>query len=260
MSEFETITYQIENRVATISFNRPEAMNAISKKMRLELKQVIDAAEENDDVRIVVLRAEGKGFSSGTDLTEGLAGFATIEAQILEEYKPVIMGISQSNKPYIASIHGPCAGIGAAVAMACDLAVMSESAFLYLPFAGLSLVPDGGISYHLVDRLGYRKAYQLYLEAARVPASDCLEYGLVNKVVADDQLKQHTQAWAAALGEGAPLAQKFGKQLMRSAGNSSFEEVFDAEAKLQNHCSVSADADAAVKAFFSKQKSVFAGK
>lgn len=260
MSDFETITYTVENRVATIALNRPKAMNAISQQMRLELKKAIDTAEQSDDVRIVVLRAEGRGFSSGTDLSEGLAGFDTIDDQIQQEYKPVMMSIANSSKPYIASVHGACAGIGAALAMSCDLAIMSESAFVYLAFAGLSLVPDGGIAHHLVRNMGYRKAYQAFIEAARIPAADCLQYGLANKVVADDALQAETQAWAERLAEGAPLAQKYGKQIMRGVHTASFEETLDLESKLQVNCSNSQDSAIAIGAFFEKKKPVFTGK
>lgn len=260
MQEFETITYGTENNVATIALNRPEAMNAISQKMRQELKQAIDTAETSDDVRVIVLRAEGRGFSSGTDLSEGLAGYQNIDEQIQAEYKPVLLAIANSNKPYIASIHGACAGIGGALALSCDMAIMAEGAFVYLAFAGLSLVPDGGISHHLVNAMGYRKAYQAFVEAARIPAQDCLQYGLANKVVPDEELASATQAWAEILAEGAPLAQKFGKQIMRSVHTSSFEEAVDLESRLQVNCSTSQDSAAAIGAFFEKKKPVFTGK
>ena len=260
MSDYETIQYAVENRVATITLNRPQAMNAFSQKMRQELKQVIDDSEKNDEVRVVVLRAEGKGFTSGTDLTEGLAGYETIEDQILEEYKPVIMGIAESSKPYIASIHGACAGVGAGIALSCDLTIMADNAFVYVPFAGLSLVPDGGMSHYLVEAMGYKRAYQTYLEAGRVKADECLQYGLANKVVETDALASATQAWAEAIAEGAPLAQKFGKQIMRKVHSSSFEETLNREAKLQITCSTSQDAMTAIGAFFEKKKPVFVGK
>lgn len=260
MSEFETITYAVENRVATITLNRPKAMNAFSQKMRQEMKQVIDASETNDDVRVVVLRAEGKGFTSGTDLSEGLAGFETIEEQIIEEYKPVIMGIAESSKPYIASIHGACAGVGAGIALSCDLAIMAEGSFLYVPFAGLSLVPDGGMSHYLVEAMGYKRAYQAFLEAGRIQADECLQYGIVNKVTEADQLIEATKAWAETLSEGAPLAQKYGKQIMRQVHTSSFEETLAREANLQNNCSSSQDSQGAIMAFFEKKKPIFVGK
>lgn len=260
MSTFDTISYEIQNRVATISLNKPEVMNAISQTMRKELKQVIDTIEINEDVRIVVIRAEGKGFSSGTDLSEGLAGFETIEEQMQQEYKPVLMGIAKSNKPYIASINGACAGIGAALAMTCDLAIMSDDAFLYLAFAGLSLVPDGGMAHYLVSAIGYKKAYQLFIEAGRIQADDCLQYGLVNKVVESAKLDDETQTWAQNLAKGAPLAQRYGKQIMRAVPTSSVEEIINLESKFQVNCSISEDFQNASTAFFNKQKPTFTGK
>jgi 2-(1,2-epoxy-1,2-dihydrophenyl)acetyl-CoA isomerase len=260
MSNFETISYKNENRVATITLNRPKTMNAISQTMRKELKQVIDTVEANDDTRIVVIRAEGRGFSSGTDLTEGLTGFDSIDEQIQQEYKPVLMGIAQSKKPYIASINGACAGIGAALAMTCDLAVMSDDSFLYLAFAGLSLVPDGGMAHYLVSAMGYKKAYQTFVEAGRIKADECLHYGLVNKVVEASKLDEETQAWAQTLAEGAPLAQMFGKQIMRAVPTSSVEEIIDLEAKFQVNCSTSKDFKNATMAFFKKQKPTFIGE
>ena len=260
MSDFETITYAIEKGVATIALNRPKAMNAISQKMRQELKAVIASAEEDTSVRVVVIRAEGKGFSSGTDLSEGLAGFDDIDQQIQAEYKPVLMAIAESGKPYIASIHGACAGIGSALAMSCDLAIMADDSFIYLAFAGLSLVPDGGMSHHIVNAMGYRKAYQAYIEAARIPAQDCLQYGLANKVVPAQELASATTAWAETLAQGAPIAQKLGKQIMRQVHTSSLDETIDLESRLQVKASASQDAANAIMAFFEKKKPVFAGK
>lgn len=260
MSDYQTITYSVNQGVATITLNRPKAMNAISQQMRHELKRATDAAESDNNVRVVVLRAEGRGFSSGTDLSEGLAGFDTIDEQIQQEYKPVIMAIANASKPYIASVHGACAGIGAALALSCDLAIMSDDAFIYLAFAGLSLVPDGGIAHHLVRNMGYRKAYQAFIEAARIPADECLQYGLTNKVVSSEKLAEETQNWAERLAEGAPLAQKYGKQIMRSVHTASFEETLDMESTLQNHCSSSQDSATAIGAFFEKKKPVFIGR
>lgn len=260
MKNFETITYELNNHVATISLNRPKALNAMSQTMRKELKQVIDSVEADSEVRIVVIRAEGRGFSSGTDLTEGLAGFDTIEDQIVEEYRPVLMGIAESSKPYIASIHGACTGVGAGLAMSCDLAVMADDSFLYLAFAAIALVPDGGMAHHLVCAMGYKKAYQAFIEAARLKPDECLEYGLVNKVVEASQLEEVTNAWALRLAEGAPLAQKLGKKILRGVHTSSLDETLRLEAKHQVTCSTSKDSLSAINAFFKKTKPVFVGE
>ena len=260
MSDFETIILTVEKGVGTISLNLPKAINAISQVMRVELKQAIQSVEQNDDVRVVVMRAEGRGFSSGTNLLEGLAGYHNIDEQIQQEYRPLIVAIGKSDKIYISSIHGACSGIGAALALASDLAIMSDDGFLYLPFAGLSMVPDGGISHHLVNAMGYKKAYQAFVESARITAEDCLQYGLINKVVAADNLVAETTTWAEKLAQGAPLAQKFGKRIMRGVHTSSFMETFDSESETQVTCSSSQDAGSAVNAFFAKEKAVFVGK
>ena len=260
MSEYKSIIVNNVNRVATITLNEPDTVNAISQQMRHDLLDAITKADQDDDVRIVVINAEGRGFSAGTNLAEGLAGFETIEDQIREEYKPFLMAIDKSDKLFISSIHGVAAGIGAAFAMTCDLTVMAEGAFIYLPFAGLSLVPDGGASFHAVKAMGYKRAMQWYAESGRMQAEDCLKYGLTNKVVAADKLKEETQAWAEQLAQGAPLAQKFGKQCLKAAHNQSLEEVLDMEAHLQVTCTTSKDYLAAVNAFFNKEKAEFKGE
>jgi 2-(1,2-epoxy-1,2-dihydrophenyl)acetyl-CoA isomerase len=258
--EYQTINYTVENRVATIALNQPKSLNAVSQAMRHELLAAINEANSNDDVRVVVLRAEGKGFTSGTDLSEGLAGFETIEDQIREEYKPILMTIAEAPKPYIASIHGACAGIGAAIALSCDLAVMSDDAYLFIPFSGLSFVPDGGMSHFLVNAMGYKRAYQAFLEAGKLPAQECLDYGIINKIFALEDLVASTQAWAEKISKGAPLAQQYGKQILRGVHTASYEETVDLEAKLQVTCSSSEDAMAAMTAFFSKTTPEFKGK
>jgi len=260
MKEYEYIRFSTANRVATITLNNPKTLNALSQQMRHELLAAIAEIESNDAVRVAVLAAEGRGFSSGTDLSEGLAGFATIEQQIQAEYKPVIMGIANSSKLYIAAMHGACAGIAMGIALACDLAIMADDAFLYLPFAGLSMVPDGGISHQLVRSVGIKRATQLYVEAARIDAAQSLAYGLVNKTVPVSQLRDQATAWAEQLADGAPLAHKLGKQCMHFAMQNDLSSTIDFEAAQQVTASTSQDSQTAVMAFFNKEKPVFTGK
>ena len=138
--------------------------------MRQELLAAIQQAEESDEVRVVIISGAGKGFSSGADLKEGMAGYETIEAQIQAEYKPFLSTISNSDKIYISSVRGAAAGIGGALAMTCDLTVMAESAYIYQAFAAIALLPDGGATWHLVNTLGYKRAFELIVEAEKLPA------------------------------------------------------------------------------------------
>jgi 2-(1,2-epoxy-1,2-dihydrophenyl)acetyl-CoA isomerase len=260
MTDFETINYTVTNRVATIKLNRPKAMNAFNQKLRMDLTAAIERAETDDDVRVVILTGEGRGFSAGADMMDGLAGYDDIESQILKEYKPFLTTIDQSPKLYISAVNGACAGIGSALAMTCDFTVMADDAYLYLAFAPIGLIPDGGASYHLVNAMGYKKAMQLFVEAGRLQPQECLEYGLANKVVPANELLNQTQAWAEKLAQGAPLAQKFGKQVLRSAARSSLTDMIDQEAKIQVITSTSEDHINAAMAFFKKEKPVFNGK
>jgi 2-(1,2-epoxy-1,2-dihydrophenyl)acetyl-CoA isomerase len=260
MSDSQTLNYSIDERVATICLNKPDTLNAISQLMRHELLETINKLEAMSEVRVVILKAEGKGFSSGTDLSEGLAGFETIHDQIQEEYRPIFMAIANSEKVYMSSVHGACAGIGAGLAMVCDLCVMADNAFLYLAFASLSLVTDGGMSHHLVNAMGYKKAYQTFIECKRITASECLEYDLVNKVVAFEKLEEESLSWATTLANGAPISQKIGKQIMRNVHKVSFEDTFDQESINQTKCMESKDFQGAIQAFFAKKTPVFKGE
>ena len=260
MKDYQVIDYSVKNRVATLTLNNPKTMNAMSQQMRRELLDAMVRAADDDDVRIVVLTGAGRGFSSGTDLSEGLTGYATIEQQLHEEYKPLIRAIENSSKLYIAAINGVSAGVSTGIALVCDLAVMADDACFYIPFAGIGLVPDGGVSYQLVQALGYKRAMQTFVESKRLSAALCLETGLTNKVVAADNLLEETQAWAEQLAKGSPLSQKFGKQCMQLALSGNLGEVIDLESKLQNTTSTSEDFKHAVAAFFSKQVAVFKGR
>ena len=260
MSNFESITYNVNNRVATITMNRPKAMNAMSQQLRQEMIAATSQADADDNVRVIVITAEGRGFCSGTDLSEGLAGFACIEDQIQAEYKPILDAIANSSKLYISAVQGACAGIGTALAITCDLTVMADNAFFFLPFNAIGLVPDGGASYHFVKAMGYKRALQLALESGRLGAAESLQYGLVNKVVALEELPSSVQAWAEILAEGAPIAQKLTKDCMRKAQTGELEDIINLEAKHQNTCSASQDSLNAIGSFFKKEKPVFRGE
>ncbi len=160
----------------------------------------------------------------------------------------------------VAAVNGACAGVGASLALACDLMVMGESAFIYLAFANVGLVPDGGMCWHLARNIGYKRAYQVIAEAGRITAAQCLEYGLTNKVVNDDALLDESQAWAGSLAERAPLTLKYAKQALQQAMRKDLADTMREEAGLQALCSVSEDHKEGVQAFFDKRKPDFKGR
>ena len=260
MSDYQHISYSVTQRVATIALNSPDRLNAFHQAMRLELIEVVQQAEADNDVRVVILTGAGRAFSSGADLTEGTAGFNTFVEQCAAEYKPWLMAMHDSSKLYVAAVNGACAGIGSAAAMNCDLIMMADDAYIYQAFSAIGLMPDGGATWLLLQKLGYQRALELAVDAGKLTAQQCLELGIANKVVAADSLLQQAQQWAEKLALGSPLAQTAVKSLMRKAHNMDYGEVIDAEARLQDKMIKSEDTANAIQAFFAKQKPVFHGK
>ena len=261
MSEYEAIGYQVSERVATITLNRPEAMNAFDAAMRRETLAAVHAANADDDVRVVVLRGAGRGFSAGADLGEDFTQLhPTVEDLLVKGYQPIMLAIHDAPKLYIASVHGAAAGIASALVLVCDLVIMAEDAYLYQAFAAIALVPDGGACWHLVSALGYQRALQMVVEGEKVPAERCVALGLANRTVPGDALVAETQAWAERLVAGAPLAQRYSKQILRRAMRTSLTETIALEAKLQNMMLDSKDVLEGTQAFFEKRPAVFTGE
>ena len=260
MSNYKNIKYSVHNNVATIRLNAPKSLNALTQGIRLEMIQVLNQIESDDQIRVVLLTGEGRGFCAGADLTEGDFGHASFVEQCAAEYKPWLMTIHNSNKLYIAVVNGVAAGIGAAVVMNCDLVVMSEDAYLYQAFSAIGLMPDGGANWLLLQKLGYQRALDLAINAGRLSAQECLQLGVANKVVSAEMLMENAQEWAEHIAKGAPLAQAAVKSLMRKALSMSYSEVIDEEAAEQSKLIVSEDSRNAVAAFFAKEKPVFNGQ
>ncbi len=221
---------------------------------------VVERIEQDDSIRIVIFTGEGRAFSAGADLTEGMPGYSSFVDQCEAEYKPWLMAIHDSKKIYIAAVNGACAGIGSAVAMNCDLMIMADDAYLYQAFSAIGLMPDGGANWLLLQKLGYQRAFEMAIDAGKLNAPQCLELGIANKVVAADQLLAEARQWAEKLSKGAPLSQAATKQLMRGASNMSYSEVINQEAVLQSALLNSEDVQNAVAAFLDKQTVEFKGK
>ncbi|MGI9229086.1 MAG: enoyl-CoA hydratase/isomerase family protein [Gammaproteobacteria bacterium] len=255
----DTILYETSGAVATILLNRPEAVNGFTGEMRQALIEATREARDDAAIRAVVLSGSGRGFSAGADLKAGFKSGADVRRVLNEEYGPSLHNIVQMEKPVIAAINGFAAGIGMSYALACDLAVMGEKAFLLCPFSNIGLVPDGGSTWLLSNGLGYRRAYEMAIENDRLPASAALAAGLVNKVVADDEVLQTAHEWATKLSAKAPLALGRTKKLMRQAPMINYLDAIAAEAELQGLCIDSNDSKEGIAAFLEKRQAEFKG-
>lgn len=243
--------------VARLTLNRAESHNSFHKKMREDFLEALCHVSDDPDVRIVILTGQGKSFSAGADLTDQ---DRNIEKQIIEEYKPCLMAIQNMPKICIAAVNGPAVGIGAAFALSCDLICMTEEANFNIAFAGLGLVPDGGVSWQLLRQMGRYRAMEIILGARKISADEALSLGLANRVFPLHNFISYVEEWAHKLSQGAPMSQKFIKMLLQSCAEIDFSTSIDLEAKYQQICIESEDFQEGVTAFFERRSPFFKGK
>jgi 2-(1,2-epoxy-1,2-dihydrophenyl)acetyl-CoA isomerase len=262
MSDYETITIERHDAVAVVSLNRPDKLNAFDGALRRELLLAVREVNDDDSVRVVVLTGAGRAFSAGADLAdmpEDRSNFR-VEDQLNGEYKPILMEIHEAPKPWISAINGACAGIGSALGMVCDLTVMADDAYIYQAFAAISLVPDGGATWHLVRTLGRKRAYEVIVTGEKISAEKCQQWGLCNRVAPADKLLEQTLAWADEVAAKAPLSLRYAKQAINAALEQSVGETISNEARLQHICITSEDAKEGVVAFMQKRAPKWQGR
>lgn len=247
-------------RVATVTINSPRTRNALGEANSAALREALAEVAGDDDLWAVVLTGAGGAFCAGADIREGFRADETLEDVINRRYRPGLELIAGMDKPVIAAVAGPAAGIGLAFALTCDLVMMARDAYILPAFTTIGLVPDGGATWLLARRIGYHRAFQLCVEAGRLGAEDCLAAGLCNRVVDSDRLPEEALAWAASLTQRAPLAVAATKRAMRAAMQSTLDETIALEARLQSRCGASEDAAEALSAFMEKRPPRFRGR
>ncbi|MBC8227874.1 MAG: enoyl-CoA hydratase/isomerase family protein [Gammaproteobacteria bacterium] len=259
---YNTLLVEKNNSVATISFNRPLKLNAFDKEMVLESQNIIESVTHDDAIKVVIITGIGKGFSAGADLSDpsGMDDHSNdrlVYEGLVNGYMPSLVNIMNMPKPVIAAVNGPAAGIGSAFALACDLMVMSDNAYLKQAFVNIALIPDGGLNWLLTRSIGYKLAYEMAIEGDNIPASKCLDLGLTNKVVKSEELMTVTMDWAESLSRKSSQSLRETKKVMRTAMTSTYEEVFKLEAEANNSLHSSEDSLEAVQAFFEKREPNF---
>lgn len=239
--------------IATVRLNRPEKLNALTPEMREELARVFGVLGGDPDTRAVILTGAGRGFCGSGDVTS-MGRFTPESARDrLKQAHRMILAVANIEKPVIAAVRGPVAGIGWSLALACDQVVSSETAKFIQVFRNVGLAPDGGAIYFLTQILGVQQAREIVYSARPVPATEALALGLVTQVVADPELEEAALAMAERIGRGPAFSFGVTKKLFRSMTVPSLETFLDAEAWAQEACLMTADHQEGVAAFLEKR-------
>src|SRR4051794_24676490 len=206
----ETVTLERRGAELRIVLDRPDVMNAWDKQLGIDLLAAVREASEDDSVRAVVITGAGRAFSSGADLKAGFdttpEGHPDLGTVLRERYHPIIAGLRRLPKPVVAAVNGPAVGIGCSLALCCDLIVARESAYFLLAFVNLGLVPDGGSSLLVPERVGFTRAAEMAMLGERIGARQALEWGLINRVAADGDFDGAVDDLAARLATGPTAA------------------------------------------------------
>ncbi|MEV5874260.1 enoyl-CoA hydratase-related protein [Streptomyces sp. NPDC052101] len=261
MSELET---ERSDQVAYLTLNRPESLNALTPALRDRLIDLLTQASADPDVRAVVLTGRGRGFCAGADL-RGAAGsgdrVAGDVARVLRQgAQRLIAAVLDCEKPVIAAVNGTAAGLGAHLALACDLILAAESARFIEVFVRRGLVPDAGGAYLLPRLLGPHRAKELMFFGDAVPAADAERLGLVNRVVPDADLPKATREWATRLACGPTRALALTKHLVNTSLESDRSTAFAAEAWAQELNMTTEDAQEGLRAFAERRGAEFRGR
>src|SRR4051812_37873669 len=204
----DTVDLTVRNGAATILLNRPEVLNAWNRQFGEDLLSAVETAASDPNVRAVVIRGAGRGFSSGADLRDFSGndttpdGHPDVRKTLTERYHPIITGIRTMPKPVVAAVHGPAVGIGLSLALSADLIIAAESAYFLLAFVNIGLVPDGGSSLFVPTRVGFSRAIEMAMLGERIAAPQALEWGLINRVVPDGDFEAEAQALGRRLADG----------------------------------------------------------
>ncbi|MET9884994.1 enoyl-CoA hydratase-related protein [Streptomyces sp. NPDC006430] len=259
------VLHRIDHGVSWITLNRPEAMNAVTWDQRERVIALLGEASADPAVRAVVITATGKGFCAGADLRGGPAvGGERIAGDVARMIRlgaqRLITAVLDCEKPVVAAVNGTAAGIGAHLALACDLVVAAESARFIEVFVRRGLVPDGGGAYLLPRLVGPQKAKELMFFGDALAAVEAERLGLVNKVVPDEELTAVAREWAQRLAEGPTRALALTKQLVNASLDGDLAAALAAEATAQEINMTTADANEGVASFVERRSPKYTGR
>ena len=259
----DNVLYDLSDGVATLTLNRPEAMNSLDEPTKVALRDAVLRAAADPAARAVLLTGTGRAFCAGQDLKAHIkqletgpeATFATVR----EHYNPLVTALATMAKPVVAAVNGVAAGAGAAIAWACDFRIMADTAGFNTAFAGVALTADSGASWTLPRLVGQARAVDLLMLPRTVKAAEALELGLAHRVVPADELAATALEFARRLAEGPTVALAALKESVAYGASHSLVETLAKEDELQMRAGSAQDHRIAVEAFVQKSKPTYLG-
>jgi 2-(1,2-epoxy-1,2-dihydrophenyl)acetyl-CoA isomerase len=263
LTDYRYIRYEVVDAIAHIELHRPEALNAWTPGMGRELLDAVRRASADDAVRAVLVSGAGRAFSAGADVKNErevtTAGEADLTTRLREIYNPIVLAVRAAPKPFVAAVHGACAGLGVSLAMSCDLVVAAEDAYLLLAFVRIGVMPDGGSTAFLAERIGLARAAELCMLGDKLPAGKALEWGLVNAVHPAEGLPAAARSLAERLAAAPTVALASVKLALNAAAHPSLAEHLALEADLQQRHAATCDYAEGRAAFGEKRPARFTG-
>ena len=255
-----SVRYEVIDSVGIVTLDRPEKLNALTVAMREALGTAFESAARDPGVRAVLLQASGKAFCASGDVSKMGNFTASSGRELLKLAHRMVRNLANIEKPVVAATRGAVAGIGWSMALACDAVIASDTARFTQVFRHVGLVPDGGAIYFLTQHLGLLRAKELVYSGRRIDAQEALSLGLVNRVVADDELDQVALDYVRELAEGPTFALGVAKKMFKMMYQPDLETLLDAEAWAQGLALMTDDHKEGVQAFFDKRKAEFKGR
>jgi 2-(1,2-epoxy-1,2-dihydrophenyl)acetyl-CoA isomerase len=247
--------------VAELTFNRPDKFNSFNQELAFAVQKALDDCEIDNSIRAIVIRGEGKAFCAGQDLAEATdPNGPPLKSIVGKHYNPIIERIQKIEKPIIAAVNGVAAGAGANIALACDIAVATESAKFIQAFSAIGLIPDSGGTYFLPRLVGRQKALSLMLTGDRIEAKEAEAMNMIYKSVSDDEFDEYVSNLAAKLAKMPTKGFGLTKRAVNASMNNSLTEQLSLEEELQTIAGQTHDFKEGTAAFLEKRKPNFKGE
>ena len=259
---YQTLKVDINDNMAIITLCRPEYLNAFNAAMAVDLLRAFEAVGTNEDVRAVLLRGEGSAFCVGGDIKEFSTKLDRMPADVpdtIEVLNAAMTTLQNLPKPVLVSVHGAVAGVGLSLMLACDLAIAAENTQFILAYTKIGVTPDGGATYFLPRIIGQRRALQMALLPEKLSAVQALDWGLINWMVADQELDKSTTDLMYRLANGPTIAFSRVKHLINNTWDKGIDDQLQAEMHAFTECTISKDFRRGVEAFVGKKGPLFEG-